>query len=63
MKKFFLFALLVTALFIWLNRNDSSKPATPPPQSQSVHWPKNSIDRARSVTEQARRNTAESQQP
>jgi hypothetical protein len=71
MRKFFLFALLITALFIWLNRNDSSsKPTTPAAQpttkssSVSEHdWAKHSLDRARSVTEQARRNTADSQQP
>jgi hypothetical protein len=70
MKKFFLFALLVTAFFIWLNRNDSSKPAAPAaqtttkPQSVSEHdWAKRSLDRARAVTEQARKNQVESQQP
>jgi hypothetical protein len=71
MRKFFLFALLLTAFFIWLNRNDNSKPATRSPdaqghssQSVSEHdWAKRSLDRARSVTEQARQNQVESQQP
>ena len=70
MRKFFLFALLLTAFFIWLNRNDNSKPGAPnqgePRHSQSVSehdWAKHSIDRARSVTEQARQNQIESQQP
>lgn len=70
MRKFFLFALLLTAFFIWLNRNDNSKQATPNPsepgrsQSVSEHdWAKRSLDRARSVTEQARQNQTESQQP
>jgi len=68
MKKFVVFALLVTAFFIWLNRNDSSKPASPAAQAKpsavSEHdWAKHSIDRARAVTEQARRTTAERQQP
>jgi hypothetical protein len=70
MRKLFLFALLLTAFFIWLNRNDTSKPAPPSrngqsqEQSVSEHdWAKRSIDRARSVTEQARQNQTESQQP
>jgi hypothetical protein len=66
MKKFVLFALLLTALFIWLNRNDSQKPVTQTakPSTVSEHdWAKHSIDRARSVTEQARHNTAASQDP
>jgi hypothetical protein len=69
MRKFFLFALLVTAFFIWLNRNDSSKPASPTgqptkPSAVSEHdWAKHSLDRARAVTEQARKNQVESQQP
>jgi hypothetical protein len=70
MRKFFLFALLLTAFFIWLNRNDNSKPAPPnanaPSQSQSVSehdWAKRSLDRARSVTDQARQNQIDSQQP
>jgi hypothetical protein len=69
MRKFFLFALLLTAFFIWLNRNDNPKSATPSPnaqnpQSVSEHdWAKRSLDRARSVRDQARQNQAESQQP
>jgi hypothetical protein len=65
MRKFFLFALLLTAFFIWLNRNESQKPAAPAkPQSVSEHdWAKRSIDRARAVSDQARKNQVESQQP
>jgi hypothetical protein len=70
MKKIFLFSLLLTAFFIWLNRNESSKPAAPDPATQtslrpvSEHdWAKRSLDRARAVTEQARKNQTESQQP
>jgi hypothetical protein len=70
MRKFFLFVLLLTAFFIWLNRNDNSRPATPNPseqgrsQSVSEHdWAKRSIDRARSVRDEARQNQVESQQP
>jgi len=66
MKKFVLFAVLITAVFIWLNRNDSQKPVTqtPKPSEVSEHdWAKHSIDRARAVTVQARQNTAQSQDP
>ena len=70
MRKFFLFALLLTAFFIWLNRNDNSKSATPNPgeqgrsQSVSEHdWAKRSLDRARSVRDEARQNQIESQRP
>jgi hypothetical protein len=68
MKKFVVFALAVTGFFIWLNRNDSSKPAAPAtqgtPSAVSEHdWAKHSIDRARAVTIQARQNTAQSQDP
>jgi hypothetical protein len=70
MRKFFLFAVLLTAFFIWLNRNDSSKPATPNPTTQtgsrpvSEHdWAKRSLDRASAVADQARKNQVESQQP
>jgi hypothetical protein len=75
MKKFFLLAVLVTAFFIWLNRNDPAGPAapqtvaspaslTPSPRPVSEHdWAKNSIDRARRVTDQVRRATSDAQQP
>jgi hypothetical protein len=66
MRKFVLFALLLTAFFIWLNRNESQKPPTPAtkPQAVSEHdWAKRSIDRARAVSDQARKNQIESQQP
>ena len=70
MRKFFLFALLLTAFFIWLNRNDSSKPATPNPTNQTASrpvsehdWAKRSLDRASAVAAEARKNQVESQQP
>ena len=66
MKKFVLFAVLITAVFIWLNRNDSKKAVTQTPTSTAVSehdWAKHSIDRARAVTIQARQNTAQSQDP
>jgi hypothetical protein len=70
MRKFFLFAVLLTAFFIWLNRNDASRPATPSintqsqPASVSEHdWAKRSLDRARSVRDEARQKQVESQQP
>jgi hypothetical protein len=72
MRKFALWAFLFTAFFIWLNRNDSSKPtaSNPAPAAQtkarqiSEHdWAKRSLDRARTVRDQARENQIESQQP
>jgi hypothetical protein len=76
MKKIFLFAVLLTAFFIWLNRNESPVPSaanknsaptanaqiTPRPVSEH-DWAKRSLDHARAVTEQARNNQVESQQP
>jgi hypothetical protein len=76
MKKIFLFAVLLTAFFIWLNRNESPAPSAAnknkaptanvqtSPRPVSEHdWAKRSIDRARAVTDQARKNQVESQQP
>jgi hypothetical protein len=70
MKKFFLFAVLLTAFFIWLNRNDSSKPTTASPTTQTTSrpvsehdWAKRSLDRASAVAAEARQNQVESQQP
>jgi len=79
MRKFVLFAFLLTAFFIWLNRNDSTAPlaannkspvqsaggaAPATPRPVSEHdWAKHSLDRARAVANQARQNQTESQQP
>jgi hypothetical protein len=75
MKKFLLLALLITGFFIWLNQNGpagasarhpavTQQPTEATPRPVSEHdWAKRSIDRASEVANQARHNTAESQQP
>jgi hypothetical protein len=79
MRKFVLFAFLLTAFFIWLNRNDPTAPlaannkspvqsadrtASATPRSVYEHdWAKRSLNRASAVANQARQNQTESQPP
>jgi hypothetical protein len=79
MKKFFVLVLLITAFFIWLNRNNSSAPSaakskapTESPRSavqtkpQPVYehdWAKHSLDRASEVADQVRKTRKENEQP